>query len=117
MTIKYMARVKSPSAIRHRKTLALAKGFKQSRRRRYRVAQEAVLHAGQYAYNGRKLRKRDMRSLWITRIGAAVKAEGLSYSKFIALMKTAQVELDRKMLADIAANDPQTFTKIVGEVK
>jgi large subunit ribosomal protein L20 len=112
-----MSRVKSPSARRHRKTLELAKGFKQSRRRRYRVAQEAVLHAGQYAYIGRKNRKRDMRSLWITRIGAAVKAEGLSYSKFIAALKSSKIDLDRKMLADIAANDPITFTKIVGEVK
>lgn len=112
-----MARVKSPSALRHRKVLEQAKGFKQARRRRYRAAQEAVLHAGQYAYIGRKLRKRDMRSLWITRLSAAVKEEGMSYSKFIAALKLSNIELNRKMLADIAANDPNTFKQIVGEVK
>lgn len=112
-----MTRVKSTSSRRHRKVLEAAKGFKQSRRRRYRVAQEAVLHAGTYAYAGRKNKKRDLRSLWITRIGAAVKEEGLSYSKFIASLKKAQIDLDRKILSDIAANDPQTFTKIVAEAK
>lgn len=112
-----MTRVKSTSSRRHRKVLEQAKGFKQSRRRRYRVAQEAVLHAGVYAYAGRKNKKRDLRSLWISRISAAVKLEGLSYSKFIAMLKGAKIELDRKILADIAANDPSTFTKIVGEVK
>ncbi len=112
-----MTRVKSPSAIRHRKTLALAKGFKQSRRRRYRVAQEAVLHAGQYAYAGRKLRRRDLRSLWITRISAASKQEGISYSKLIAALKANKIDLDRKILADLVVNDPSTFTQIVAEVK
>jgi large subunit ribosomal protein L20 len=112
-----MTRVKSTSSRRHRVVLEAAKGFKQSRRRRYRVAQEAVLHAGAYAYAGRKNKKRDLRSLWISRISAAVKLEGLSYSKFIAALKNAQIGLDRKILSDIAANDPSTFTKIVGEVK
>jgi len=112
-----MTRVKSTSSRRHRKVLEQAKGFKQARRRRYRVAQEAVIHAGAYAYAGRKNRKRDMRSLWITRISAGVKEEGMSYSKFIAAMKKAGIELDRKILADIAANDPNTFKQIVMEVK
>lgn len=112
-----MSRVKSPSARRHRKVLALAKGFKQARRRRYRVAQEAVLHAGQYAYIGRKLRKRDMRSLWITRISAAAKEQGISYSKLIANLKAKNIELDRKILADLAVNDPQTFNHIISKAK
>lgn len=112
-----MARAKSTSSRRHRKVLSLARGFKQSRRRRYRVAQEAVLHAGQYAYVGRKLRKRDMRSLWITRISAAAKEQGISYSKLIANLKKANIELDRKMLADIAANDPATFNHILAQAK
>ena len=112
-----MARVKSTSARRHRKFLKRAKGFKQARRVRIKVAKEALLHAGQYAYHGRKLRKRDLRNLWIIRLNAAVREEGLSYSKFIASLKKAKVELDRKMLADIAVNDPNTFKKIVEIVK
>lgn len=95
----------------------MAKGFKQARSRRIKTAKEAILHAGQYAYHGRKLRKRDLRSLWITRLSAALKERGLSYSKFIALAKKANVAIDRKMLADIAVNDPLTFGKIVEEVK
>ena len=75
------------------------------------------MHAGQYAYIGRKDRKGDMRSLWITRLSAAVKQRGLSYSKFIAGLKKENIELDRKILSDIAINDPDTFDKIVAEVK
>ncbi len=112
-----MARVKSTSARRHRKFLKRAKGFKQARRVRIKVAKEALLHAGQYAYHGRKLRKRDLRNLWIIRLNAAVREEGLSYSKFIASLKRAKIELDRKILADIAVNDPSTFKKIVEIVK
>lgn len=112
-----MARVKSTSARRHRKFLKRAKGFKQARRVRIKVAKEALLHAGQYAYHGRKLRKRDLRNLWIIRLNAAVREEGLSYSKFIASLKRAKIELDRKILADIAVNDPNTFKKIVEIVK
>ncbi len=112
-----MARVKSTSSRRHRKFLKRAKGFKQARRTRIQVAKEALLHAGQYAYHGRKLRKRDVRSLWIVRLNAAVREEGLSYSKFIASLKKAKIELDRKVLADIAVNDPKTFKKIVTQVK
>jgi len=112
-----MARVKSTSARRHRKFLKRAKGFKQARRVRIKVAKEALLHAGQYAYHGRKLRKRDLRNLWIIRLNAAVREEGLYYSKFIASLKRAKIELDRKILADIAVNDPSTFKKIVEIVK
>ena len=112
-----MTRVKSISAIRHRKVRANAKGFKQARSRRYGAAKEATLHAGQYAYHGRKLRKRNIRSLWIKRLNAAVRENDMSYSKFIAGLKKAKIELDRKILADIAVNDPETFKKIVEEVK
>lgn len=112
-----MARVKSTSARRHREVLKRAKGFKFAARRRIQTAKEAVLHAGQYEYIGRKLRKRDLRGLWITRINAAVKSQQLSYSVFISLLKKAKIEIDRKILADIAAKDFPTFEKIVKEVK
>lgn len=108
-----MARVKSTSARRHRKVLARAKGFKQSRRRRIQTAKEAVVHAGAYAYHGRKLKKRDLRSLWITRISAAVKAQGVSYSKFIAGLKKEKIEIDRKIMSDLVVNDPSAFKEIV----
>lgn len=112
-----MARVKSPAAIKHREFLKKAKGFKQARRTRIQTAKEAILHAGQYAYAGRKLRKRDLRSLWIMRLNAAVRANGLSYSRFIAGLKKAKISLDRKILADIAVNDPKTFDEIVKSAK
>ena|SRR3989344_7074186 len=112
-----MARTKSISAVRHRKTLKAAKGFKQARRTRIKTAKEAVLHAGQYAYIGRKNRKRNLRNLWILRLSAAVKKHGLSYSKFIALLKKEKIEIDRKVLSDIAATDSQTFDKIVDSVQ
>lgn len=108
-------RVKSVSAIRHRKILARAKGFKQARSRRIQTAKEAVLHAGAYAYMGRKLKKRNLRSLWITRISSSVKALGLSYSKFIAGLVKEKIEIDRKILSDIATRDPETFKKVVKE--
>lgn len=110
-------RVKSPRRQRHKKILEAAKGFRDSRRKRYKVAKEAVLHAGQYAYAGRKLRKRDLRSLWITRLNAAAREHGLGYSRFIAGLKKANIELDRKILSDIAVKDPNTFTKIVEQLK
>lgn len=108
-------RVKSVSAIRHRKILKRAKGYRQARSSRIQVAKEAVLHAGAYAYHGRKLKKRDLRALWIVRISAAVKSLGVSYSKFIAGLKKEKIEIDRKILSDIAAKDPETFKKIVKE--
>ncbi len=108
-------RVKSVSAIRHRKILARAKGYKQARGRRIQTAKEAVLHAGAYAYHGRKLKKRNLRTLWISRINAAVKSLDISYSKFIAGLKKEKIEIDRKILSDIASKDPETFKKIVKE--
>jgi large subunit ribosomal protein L20 len=108
-------RVKSISARRHRKVLKAARGFKQARRTRIQTAKEAVLHAGAYAYHGRKLRKRDLRSLWITRVNAAVKENGISYSKFIAGLKKSKIEIDRKILSELAVSDPDTFKKIISE--
>ena len=108
-------RVKSVSARRHRKILARAKGFRQARRTRIQTAKEAVLHAGAYAYHGRKLKKRDLRSLWIVRMNAALREMGISYSKFIPALKKEKIEIDRKMLAEIAVKDPETFKKVVKE--
>ena len=112
-----MARVKSPASRKHREVLKRAKGFRQSRSSRFKVAQEAVLHAGQHAYIGRKNRKRDLRSLWIVRLNAAVREHGLSYSKFMAALKKEKIEIDRKILADIAVSDPATFKEIVSKVQ
>lgn len=112
-----MARVKSTSARKHRKVLEQAKGFKQARRTRIQTASEAILHAGQYAYHGRKLRKRDLRALWIIRLNNAARENGFSYSKFIAALKKSKVELDRKILSDIAVTDPTSFKKIVESLK
>lgn len=110
-----MARVKSPSAVKHRKIRKLAKGFKQARRRRVGAAIEAVMHAGAYAYHGRKRRKRDMRALWITRLSASAKLVGTSYSKLISGLKKEKIEIDRKILSDIAATNFETFKKIANE--
>lgn len=112
-----MARTKSTSARRHRKTLKQARGFKQSRSSRIKVAKEAVLHAGNYAYHGRKLRKRDLRALWIIRLNAAVRENGMSYSKFINALKHAKIELDRKILAEIAVSDKEAFKAIAEKAK
>ena len=114
-----MARVKRGTVSRrkHKKLLNLTKGYRGTKSRLVRVAKEASLHAGQYAFHGRKLRKRDNRSLWIVRIGEAVKKEGLYYSVFINKLKKANIELDRKILSDLVVEDPETFKKIVSEVK
>ena len=112
-----MPRTKSLTAKRHRKVKKQARGFKHAARKRVKVAKEAILHAGQYAYVGRKLRKRDMRSLWIKRLNAAAREHGLPYNKLIAALKKAKIELNRKILADIAVNDPNTFEKIISEIK
>lgn len=104
-------------ARKHRKIKAKAKGFKQSRRTRVKAAKEALLHSGQYAYIGRKLKKRDLRSLWIKRLNAAVREHGLKYSEFIFKLKAKKIELDRKILSDIAIKDPDTFKKIVDKIK
>jgi len=112
-----MARVKSLASKRHKKIKALAKGFHAARRKRVHAAHEAVMHAGAYAYHGRKLKKRDLRSLWITRLSAAAKLNGTSYSKFIDALKKASIELDRKVLSHVAATDPKVFEQIVAETK
>ena len=102
---------------KHKKILKLTKGYLALKSRAVRVAKQAALHAGAYAYHGRKLRKRDFRSLWITRISEAVKQEGLSYSVFIDKLKKSKIELDRKILSDLVANDPATFNHIVSSIK
>jgi large subunit ribosomal protein L20 len=108
-------RVKSVSARRHRKILKAASGFKQARRSRIQTAKEAVVHAGAYAYQGRKLRKRDLRALWITRINALLRQNGATYSRFVAGLKKEKIEIDRKILSDLAVSDPETFKSIVKE--
>ncbi|HPS40646.1 MAG TPA: 50S ribosomal protein L20 [Candidatus Woesebacteria bacterium] len=104
---------------RHKKVLNLTKGFRGTNSRLYKRAKEALLHAGQYAYVGRKLRKRDMRRLWIMRITAAIKQvnENLNYSRFIKGLKAAKIELNRKMLSEIAVKDFDTFKEIVAKVQ
>ncbi len=102
---------------RHSKLLNRAKGFRMTRSRLYKVAHEAVMHAGQYAFIGRKLRKRDMRKLWITRINAAARQYGLTYSELMNLLNKAEVKIDRKMLAHLAVTDIDKFKSIVESVK
>lgn len=114
-----MARVKRGvvSKRRHNKLFASNKGFTGTKNRLIKDAKEAYLHAGQYAYHGRKLRKRDNRALWITRISEASKKEGISYSVLINKLKSAKIELDRKILNEIVQSDPATFKEIVSSVK
>lgn len=114
-----MARIKRgvTSHRKHKKLLNLTKGFQGHRSKLVKQAKESALHAGQYAFAGRRQRRRDMRKLWITQMGIALKAEGTSYSKFIAALKTNSITLDRKVLAEIAVKDLSTFKKIVSEVK
>ena len=101
---------------RHKKVLALAKGFRGRRKNVFRIAKEAVMRAGQYAYRDRR-KKRVFRQLWIARINAATRGLGVTYSKFMAAMKKAEIDLDRKVLADIAVNDPAAFGAIVEKVR
>ena len=101
----------------HKKVLKAAKGFWMTRHKRFKVANEAVMHAGQYAFEGRRLRKRDLRKVWIVRINAVLKTAGVRYSDFIKKMADKKVTLNRKMLADIAQTDPTTFEKIINFVK
>lgn len=114
-----MARVKRGvvSRRKHNKLHDLTKGYRGTKSKLIKVGHEAALHAGAYAFHGRKLRKRDMRVLWITRIGEAVKKEGLSYSVFINKLKVAKIDLDRKILSDLLVNDPLTFKKIVDKIR
>ena len=102
---------------RHKKILALAKGFRGRRKNVYRIAKQAVMKAGQYAYRDRRAKKREFRRLWIARINAATRSLGLTYSRFMAGMKKASIDIDRKVLADLAVNDPAAFGSIVDKVK
>ncbi|MFC3914197.1 50S ribosomal protein L20 [Pseudaeromonas sharmana] len=102
---------------RHKKVLKAAKGYYGARSRVYRVAVQAVTKAGQYAYRDRRQKKRQFRQLWIARINAAARQNGLSYSRFIDGLKKASIEIDRKILADIAVHDKGTFTALVEKAK
>jgi large subunit ribosomal protein L20 len=114
-----MARVKRgvTARRRHKKIIKLAKGYFNARRKVFRVAKQAVTKAGQYAYIGRKQRKRQFRSLWIVRINAAARMYGLSYSRFMNGLLKANINLDRKALADIAVHDIAAFGKIAEQAK
>jgi large subunit ribosomal protein L20 len=114
-----MPRVKrgTVARARHKKVLKQAKGFRGRRKNVYRVAKQAVMKAGQYAYRDRRQKKRQFRSLWIARINAAVRELGMSYSVFMAGLKRANIDIDRKVLADLAVADKAAFAKIAGQVK
>ena len=102
---------------RRNKVLKLAKGYYGSKSKLFRTAKEAVMKSGQHAYIGRRLKKRDFRRLWITRISAACKANGTNYSTFINGLKKANIDLNRKMLSEIAISDPAAFTSLVEQAK
>lgn len=114
-----MARVKGAMMTRKRrnKTLKLAKGYYGGKSRLFRTAKEAVMKSGNYAYIGRKQKKRDFRRLWITRISAACKQNGMNYSTFINGLKKAGIDLNRKMLSEIAISDPAAFTALTEQAK
>jgi large subunit ribosomal protein L20 len=102
---------------RHKKILALAKGFRGRRNNVFRVAKQAVMRAGQYAYRDRRNRKRVFRALWITRINAACRAQDITYSRFINGLKKVGIEMDRKVLADLAVTDKAAFAAVVAKAK
>ncbi len=102
---------------RHKKVLKQAKGFRGRRKNVYRVAKQAVMKAGQYAYRDRRQKKRQFRALWIARINAAVRELGMTYSGFMAGLKRANIDIDRKVLADLAVADKAAFAKIASQVK
>ena len=114
-----MARVKRgvQAKARHKKVLKQAKGFRGARSRTYKVAKQAVMRAGQYAYRDRRVKKRVFRSLWIVRINAAARDNGITYSQLIAGLKKANIDLDRKVLASLAVNDKEAFSLIVEQAK
>ncbi|MBR5473351.1 MAG: 50S ribosomal protein L20 [Clostridia bacterium] len=114
-----MARIKGALATRKRrkKVLKLAKGYFGAKSKLFKTAKEAVMKSGNYAYIGRRLKKRDFRRLWITRISAAAKMNGMNYSTFMNGLNKAGVQINRKMLADIAVNDAAGFTKLVEAAK
>src|SRR5690625_4474952 len=114
-----MARVKGSVVARrrHKKILKQARGYYGARSRSFRVAKQAVIKAGQYAYRDRRQRKRQFRSLWIARINAASRANGLSYSRLIAGLRKAKIGLDRKVLADLAVHDKKAFSAVVEQAR
>ena len=112
-----MARVKGgpQGHLRHKKVLKLTKGQRGSRSLLFRRANEAMLHSLWYAYRDRRVRKRDLRKLWIARINAAARLNGLTYSKLIFVLRKAEITINRKMLADLAVRDPKAFTQVVSK--
>jgi large subunit ribosomal protein L20 len=114
-----MARVKRGvvARARHKKVLNKAKGYYGARSKVFRVAKQAVIKAGQYAFRDRRVRKREFRALWITRINAAARINGLSYSRFMNGLSRAGIEVDRKMLADLAVHDAAAFTALAEQAK
>ena len=110
-----MSRVKTAKITRkkHKKVLKMAKGYYGAKSTRFRMAKQAVMKSLQYAYVGRKLKKRDFRKLWIARINAAARANGVNYSTLINGLKKAEININRKMLAEMAVNDPAAFTELV----
>jgi len=102
---------------RHKKVLKMAKGYRGQRSRTYRTANETVMRALQYSYRDRKVKKREFRKLWIMRINAAARQHGMSYSRFMNGLEKARIELDRKVLADMAVNDPQTFAVVAEKAR
>ncbi|MCA9372261.1 50S ribosomal protein L20 [Candidatus Woesebacteria bacterium] len=114
-----MTRIKGGTVTnrKHKKVLKQAKGYWMARRKQIKKAKEAVLHAGQYAFAGRKRKKRDIRRQWITRVNAALKQYDVKYSAFIKDLKNAHIELDRKILAQLALDYPKTFGEIVKSTK
>ena len=114
-----MARVKRgvQAKARHKKVLKQAKGFRGARSRTYKVAKQAVMRAGQYAYRDRRTKKRNFRALWIMRINAAARLHGMTYSQLINKLKSNNIEINRKVLADLAVNNPDGFKAIIEKVK
>lgn len=114
-----MPRVKGGPRARkkHKKIIKMAKGYRGTRSKLYKRANEAVLRSGEHAFAGRKKRRRDLRKLWITRINAALKPHKIPYSRFVNALKKADIELDRKVLAELAVNDPQAFEQVVSKAK
>ena len=114
-----MARVKRGvvARARHKKVLGKAKGYYGARRKVFRVAKQAVIKAGQYQYRDRRTRKREFRRLWIARINAAARINGLSYSRFMNGLNLAEIEIDRKVLADLAVHQPESFAALAEQAK
>lgn len=114
-----MARVKGAmnTRARHKKILKLAKGYRGAKSKLYKTANQAVMKSLSYAYRDRKAKKREFRQLWIARINAATRANGMSYSKFMNALKQKGIEINRKMLSEIAISDPEAFKKLVDQVR